>query len=234
VLWLDCSKYRPPWVVQQRWSPPKLGISILRCLLVLRPLLDCSKQDGSRDLRHPRVRGVAGLDFTHSHACQSEKSSLGYGLGYYRHTTTGLVRFSSCLCSRSVDVLRAATPPSVAYFKTLPTYVTKCLAVYLLVLEKPSSRPKIYIGSGTHVTRGVRARLHQYDAKTWLSQYVKQALDDGYMIMHKGLLCWCPIPAAAKIFPVRALLMVIEAAFATVLWATRSRTKQYGMPHLCP
>jgi hypothetical protein len=57
-----------------------------------------------------------------------------------------------------LDVFKAATPPSVSYFKSLPTYVKKCWAVYLLVLEKPGRRPKIYVGSGTSPSRGVISR----------------------------------------------------------------------------
>jgi hypothetical protein len=52
--------------------------------------------------------------------------------------------------------------------------------------------------------------------------------------VHKGLLCWCPIPTAAKKFVVRAIVLAIEAAFSIVLWAMKSRTKDYGMPPLCP
>jgi hypothetical protein len=44
-----------------------------------------------------------------------------------------------------LDVFQASTPPSLSYFKSQPTYVSKCWAVYLIILEKLDSRPKIYI-----------------------------------------------------------------------------------------
>lgn len=134
-----------------------------------------------------------------------------------------------------LDVLQAATPPSVAYFKSLPADVTKRFAVYLLVLEKQGCRPIIYVGSGTKSLRGVVTRFRDYETKVHLPHYVKYALDDGYTIVHKGLLCWCPVPTAEKCFVVRTLILALEATFSIVLWAMRSKTKDYGMPkHLCP
>jgi hypothetical protein len=60
------------------------------------------------------------------------------------------------------NVLQAAAPPTIKYFKTLPTDISKRWAVYLLVLEKPSCRPKIYIGSGTKGRRGIQDRFMHY------------------------------------------------------------------------
>jgi hypothetical protein len=50
------------------------------------------------------------------------------------------------------EVLGALTPPSISYFTSLPTdpkKKQKLWAVYLLVLEKPNCRPRVYLGSGT-------------------------------------------------------------------------------------
>jgi hypothetical protein len=102
------------------------------------------------------------------------------------------------------------------------------------VLKKQGCRPKIYVGSGTYSERGVLGRFEAYDSETLLPRYVKRALDDGYRIVHKGLLYWAPIPVAGKRFAVRALFLAIEATFSIVLWAMVSHTADYGMPHLCP
>jgi hypothetical protein len=133
-----------------------------------------------------------------------------------------------------LDIFQATTPPSVAYFKSLPTDTKKRWAVYLIVLEKPGCRPKIYIGSGTDADRGVVRRFWNYDTKATLPQYVKRALDDGYTIVHKGLLCWSPIPITAKRFEVRIFFLAIEPTFSMVFWAIISWTKDYGIPPLCP
>ena len=133
-----------------------------------------------------------------------------------------------------LDVVQAAIPPSITYFKRLPTDCKRRWGVYLLVLEKPGCRPKIYVGSGTNAYVGVTSWFGCYNTDTNLPQLVKLALDDGFRIEHKGLLCWVQMPAAKDMFVVRVLFLAIEAAFSTVLWAMQSRTKDYGLPPLCP
>ncbi len=93
----------------------------------------------------------------------------------------------------------------------------------------------IYIGSSTHSVSGVYQRLRQYDSMVNVPMYVRTALDDGYKITHKGLLCWAPLPKASARFPLRVLFLALETAFSIVFWAMYSKTKDYGMPkHLCP
>lgn len=48
------------------------------------------------------------------------------------------------------NVLQAASPPTIEYFKTLSTEILACWAVYIVILEKLHCRPRIYIGSGTN------------------------------------------------------------------------------------
>lgn len=111
---------------------------------------------------------------------------------------------------------------------------SKCWGIYLLVLIKQHYRPRIYIRSGTDTQGGIHLRLKDYDQKTKLPAGVKQALNERYSIVFKELLCWCPIPAASIRFQVRVLLLALEAMFSFALWAMKSRTKDYGMPDLCP
>jgi len=92
------------------------------------------------------------------------------------------------------DVLKSTMPPTVQYFKTLPVETYRRWAIYLLVLEKSDHRPKIYIGSGTETSQGIRGRLRDYDRNNTLPKYVKRALDEGFTIVHKGLICWTTIP----------------------------------------
>jgi hypothetical protein len=93
-------------------------------------------------------------------------------------------------------VLQATAPPTIQYFKSLPTGPVKSWAVYLLVLEKANCRPRIYIGSGTDGRCGVHRRFCQYDSSSALPKYVAKALDEGYEIVHKSLICWIPIPVS--------------------------------------
>jgi hypothetical protein len=132
------------------------------------------------------------------------------------------------------DVLQAAAPPTIKYFKTLPTEITKRWAVYLLVLEKLECRPKIYIGSGTEGRRGVQDRFTHYNSGLVLPPWVERALHDGYRITHKGLLAWNDLPTPALQPMLRLLFLALEAAFSYMLWAMRTvTTKDYGMAHIC-
>lgn len=134
-----------------------------------------------------------------------------------------------------LHVLKSPDPPTIAYYKTLPQDAPyKCWAIYLLVLEKKGCRTLIYMGSGTEATRGVASRFYRYDNGTSLPVHVEEALDDGYTIVHKGLICWVPIPDVGVRHAVVALFLALEATFSIILWAMKSRTKDYGMPHLCP
>lgn len=130
-----------------------------------------------------------------------------------------------------LDALQSKSPPTIAFFKSLPKdqvglYV---FGVYLLVLEKLGHRPKIYIGSGTDYKLGVRPRMRQYDALTLLPRYVQEAVDAGYTITHRAILCSSPIPSAATRFSLRSLFIIIETLLAFALGAMYSRTKTYGM-----
>ncbi|KAK3715579.1 Aconitate hydratase mitochondrial [Vermiconidia calcicola] len=131
------------------------------------------------------------------------------------------------------EVLQAATPPTVAYFKSLPTDGKKRWALYILVLEKPGCRFRIYLGSGTNALVGVPGRFYEYNSGRY-PQHVQKALNEGYVITHQGLLCWTPIPSAAQAPTARTLFIALEATFSFVFWAVRAVQKDYGMSHMCP
>lgn len=142
---------------------------------------------------------------------------------------------SIVFCPGLFEVLQAATPPSIRFFKSLPAppeLVNKC-GVYVTVMEKPGCRPKVYVGSATSAQQGMRQSLQQYDLGLMLPQYVEDALDEGYTITHKGLLCWMPRPIASLVPVNRLLFVALEAAFTYMFWATRSRVIDYGMGHIC-
>lgn len=124
-----------------------------------------------------------------------------------------------------LQVLQSSTPPTVSYLKSLPTNFKKLWGIYLLVLEKPGHRPKIYIGSGTDAKSGVSARLATYDSGVLKPMYVGRALQDGYVIVHKGLLCWTSLPSAAMVPVLRVLFLALEATFTGVFQAMRCKTE---------
>lgn len=133
-----------------------------------------------------------------------------------------------------LEVLQSSTPPTVAFFKSLPTDHYKVWGVYLLVFEKQNSRTKIYIGSGTQADSGVSTRFRQYDKYDALPVYVKEALEEGYTIVHKGLLCSAPLPPAGVVPTTRLLFVALEAVFTFAFWAFRPKAKFYdGFPDIC-
>jgi hypothetical protein len=127
-----------------------------------------------------------------------------------------------------LDTIHASTPPSLSFFKSLPTECSKKWAVYLLVMEKKKCTPRLYTGSGTHAVRGAYHRLLQYDTGHSLPKYVRAALDEGFKITHKGILCSAPIPSAAEVPRLRALFILLEAMFTFVFWTIRIKT-DYGL-----
>jgi hypothetical protein len=138
-----------------------------------------------------------------------------------------------------MKTLQPTTAPTLDFFKSLPGYVGKVWAVYALVFEKPGHRPRVYIGSGTNFDLGVSYRFEHYD-KRWsegkyvceMPAFVEKCFQDGWLLSHKGLIAWTPMPLASEKRTLRALFLVLETVFALIFWAMIARTKDYYMPTL--
>jgi hypothetical protein len=81
------------------------------------------------------------------------------------------------------DVVQASVPPSIDFFKSLPTFFkkrrgiyAKRRAVYAIVLEKKLCRAKLYIGVSTHSEQGVRQRFLQYENLENIPKFVHAAM----------------------------------------------------------
>jgi hypothetical protein len=86
-----------------------------------------------------------------------------------------------------------------------------------VTLEKFGRCPKIYVGSGANTRAGVSERLDQNDSRgKYTPRCVAKAIDAGYLITHKGLLCWAPIPSSALVPLLRVLFLALEAIFTCV------------------
>ena len=82
-----------------------------------------------------------------------------------------------------------AMPFSVECFKTFPRMdLDGVWGVYVIAMEKANTIPKVYVGSGTDATRGLRIRMRHYDRKHCIPFNVKLAFCDGYAISQAGKL----------------------------------------------
>ena len=74
--------------------------------------------------------------------------------------------------------------------------------------------------------------MSDYDKRNTLPQYVLEAIQDGYDIIHKALLVYCPIPPAAQIPSLRTAIVAVEAALSCIFSAMRNPDKDYGFGDL--
>lgn len=137
-----------------------------------------------------------------------------------------LASASLVIAPRLFEALNSSTPPTITFFKSLPTDRNQIWAVYLLVLEKEGCRPKIYVGSGTNKS-GVSARFSKYKRHKRLPVYVKAAMAHGYIVVQHGLLCWTPLPSAADAPVLLMVFIALKAAFTFVFWAVNTK-REYG------
>lgn len=57
-----------------------------------------------------------------------------------------------------------------------------------------------------------------------------KAYDDGYDIVHHGLLATCAIPTAADVPNMRAVMIALEAMFHWVFWSFAREDLNYNLP----
>ncbi|EPE29223.1 Glutathione synthetase ATP-binding protein [Glarea lozoyensis ATCC 20868] len=141
---------------------------------------------------------------------------------------------SLCFAPGLLEVLMNATPPPFGFFQKLPTEDYKRWGIYLVLLEKPSCRTRIYVGSGTNRHWGVSYRFDQYDRDCKLPSLVSKSLDEGYTIVRKGLLCWAPLPSAGQVPITRLLFIALEAVFTYMFSAMSVTSRDNVMGHICP
>jgi hypothetical protein len=88
-----------------------------------------------------------------------------------------------------LEALQSEPAPTIEWFKSLPVPSYKHLwGIYLLNWEKVGHRPKIYLGSGTESTKGVKVLLTRYDEGFRWSNGCKQAIEEGYTRTHTTFL----------------------------------------------
>ena len=173
-------------------------------------------------------------------ACLSESSSKQGRCTQLLSSEAALSQLCSAaslsFCPGLFDAVQSPDPPDVSFFESLPSNAVRIWGVYVIVLKKKNAVPLIYIGSGTSVSGGVSSRWQAYNRRdvSTMPRFVLAAFRDGYSIVHKGLLVFCPIPPAADVPMFRLLFLAMEATFSFLFWAMRSQDKDYGMSSFCP
>jgi hypothetical protein len=124
-----------------------------------------------------------------------------------------------------LDVLQSDEPPAIRFFENLPTPSHAKWGIYCLVMKKPGHRDRLYVGVATDSARGYVTRFWQYAAGYSVPRYVQESLDDGFVIAHKGLLCWAAIPSPNLVSVIRVLFYELEATFCYTFWAMHVDSK---------
>lgn len=97
-------------------------------------------------------------------------------------------------------ILCSPKPPSIGSMKALHLPIKREeWGIYMIFFFKEKIATQAYIGPGTRITcSGVFICLQHYDSKTngVIFDPVEKALNDGYVIVNKTLLCSLPTPPA--------------------------------------
>lgn len=163
----------------------------------------------------------------------TKKNAIFQHVFYDKEILSTIVSEASLsFCPGLLDVLQAAAPPTVSWYKQLPKDTYNRWGVYVLVLEKKRHRTRVYVGSATESARGIQSRWALYDRCNLRRPYVtddacpsnvRAALNSGYKIVYKGQLAWIPIPPAKFVPQTRVLFYALEAMFSYYFW-TMSKT----------
>lgn len=229
-----------PHVVNVHWtsrpSPalyhPAVHLSLSPPILVVLRRLGCHRERLQLTARQSNLWNMGTLPSTHElidgytflsvtvdapdwYVCPVYKIVLGEERSFNHICAESPLEFPPAL----FGTLQSTSPPTLDFFRSLPSPPTyKVWGIYVILMEKMGSRPKLYVGSGTG-TSGVQDRLRHYELKHRLPRFVQAAFDEGYAISHKGLICWSPIPSVGLIPKARVRFLAVEATFCHLFFA---------------
>lgn len=131
-------------------------------------------------------------------------------------------------------VLESDEPPPFEYWFSLPPPTYEHFAIYAIPIQKAGHPDRLYFGSGTNPTQGVKARTVFYtpDNVHTLPSLVKKAFEEGYHVAHIGMVCWTRIPSTGLIPRARGLFLVLEATFTVLFHACVPSLSDLYVEHL--
>lgn len=152
-------------------------------------------------------------------------------------------------CAPQVPVaLVQDSPPTFEFFLQLPSVANIDRAVlrasylvYVACLWKHGCVPLAGIGSASRLDGGAVKRVDEYFRGTTLPFYVKKALDEGYVIVHIGVVLLIDMPVYLRSPINRLWTLLFEAHYTYKFWTvhqspdkTVEQLAEHKWGHLCP
>ncbi len=132
--------------------------------------------------------------------------------------------------------LASNTPPLIDFFLSLSTPQRGTWGVYVLVFVDLDGKHHLYVGSGTDAISGVAKRMRQYADKTHgtLPRFVRQGYDNGFELLHMGILCSTNLPHPTQVPRARLLFLCLEAAFTCMFYSAFYTVMEPLWSHMMP
>lgn len=143
--------------------------------------------------------------------------------------------FDFSFCPGLWDALNNVDPPTISWFENLPGVLPPDVwGVYAMVLRKADCASGLYVGSGTAGHRGMAVRFADHRKHRNAPTRAIEAWSDGWVTSCIVPLFTIPIPTAAKVPTVRAVVVALEAAFHCLFWSMESDVNPYYFGDNCP
>ena len=133
-----------------------------------------------------------------------------------------------------LSVLYEVDPPTWAFWRSIPYKLNTDWVIYCLLFERTNCRPQLYIGSTTEATKGMQSRMRIYDKNESKrkSSLVVKALEEGYTLVHRGILASIPKPKPSQVAIYRHFFVLLEATMTFLFGAACIKPNYHGMQPL--
>ena len=121
-----------------------------------------------------------------------------------------------------MEFLKSLSPPDRKGLHQDKIWGIYIQTIYIQILEMAGREPRLYIGSGTCVSRGIAGRLAAYENgldSRHVPRHVWRAFQQGFTKTHTALLCWSQAPPVGQVTIGRQRFLGIEGIFQMLLFA---------------
>ncbi|KAH0005412.1 hypothetical protein KCU78_g12879, partial [Aureobasidium melanogenum] len=137
------------------------------------------------------------------------------------------------------DTAMAPHPPEASYWLSTPSIYSFNdsfkFGAYVGVMRKDGHPDRVYFGAAAHATEGHKARRRNYTEGILLPVRVKDFIEDGWDLIHIGMVVWMDMPPFNMRPKMRLLILAIEATLTFAFWGFEwSKTApRGGLQNLC-